>query len=272
MKNLDFGEALESYSIIDDPDVIAVESFIYSALESDNSSVRNLKSDLNKLVKAKASGNETAVKQAKEDVKDSIEDVKNEAEQEKNSTRKAKLKKFAKIGGIIAGTIAAAATVAVVAKKIKDNKLNSPKQISSDIGKKADEIKTKVSERQAESNDTRERVQKSRAELLKKIDRAAAEIEADNNRVRSEMMTPEEKEKIRRQMADVEKKMDAARAHDQLVRKIGRITDGDKNVELTEDEAKAVRELAKNINSGIDNLMAARLGSNYGNIKNITVN
>lgn len=117
----DFSATLESYTIIDDPDLIAVESFIYGAFESDISCAKELKTNLNKLAKAKASGDESEIREAKEDVKDSIEDVNKAAAEEKNAERKAKLKKIAKIGGAIAGTIAATVTIAAVAKKVKSN-------------------------------------------------------------------------------------------------------------------------------------------------------
>lgn len=121
-KNYSFSAVLESYNIIDDPDLIAVEAFIYQAFESDISSAKELKTNLNKLAKAKASGDESDLREAKEDVKESIDEVNKAANDEKDAQRKAKLKKIAKIGGIIAGAIATAATIAVVAKNVKERK------------------------------------------------------------------------------------------------------------------------------------------------------
>lgn len=116
-----YTEALESMVIVDDPDVIAIEAFISSALESDVADAKKLKSNLNKLARAKSSGDNTAINEAKEEVKESIDDVNEAAENEKDANRKAKLKKIAKIGAAIAGTIVAAAGVAVAAKKLKNN-------------------------------------------------------------------------------------------------------------------------------------------------------
>lgn len=121
-----YADVLESYTIIDDPDVIAIESFISYALESENSEAnsdaRELKTNLNKLVRAKKSGDKSEFKKAKDDVDDSIKDVNDAANKEKDLKKKARLRKIAKIGGIIAGSLATAATVAVVAKKLKDKK------------------------------------------------------------------------------------------------------------------------------------------------------
>ena len=102
---------LENYLIIDDPDLIAVESFIYAAFESDTSSARELKTNLRKLANAKANNDKDAIKEAKEDVDDNIKEINKAANEEKDSQRKAKLKKVAKIGGIIASTIVTASTI-----------------------------------------------------------------------------------------------------------------------------------------------------------------
>lgn len=253
----DYSEVLESYTIIDDPDMIAIESFIYSALESDVSSVNKLKTNLNKLVKAKASGNETAVKQAKEEVEENVRDVNEEAANEKDAKRKAKLKKFAKIGGIIAGTIVVAASVAAVAKKIKDNKNAVRTTDNSSIESRANEIRSEVAKRQSELADKRKDVEKTRNEILQKANRAAAEIEA--KRAKMEEGRDEFKEKVQRQLAENEKIFNEAKARNELVRKVGQIASGQKNVELTEEEAKAVRNLTQSLNQGVKNLADARV-------------
>lgn len=117
-----YTEALESMVIVDDPDIIAIEAFISSALESDVSDAKRLKSNLNKLARAKNSGDTAAINKAKDEVNDSIDDVNEAAEKEKDANRKAKLKKIAKIGAAIAGTIVTAAGVAVAVKKLKDKR------------------------------------------------------------------------------------------------------------------------------------------------------
>ena len=53
MKNNNFVSTLESFTIIDDPDMITIESIIYGALESDTTTT-DLKIDLRRLAKAKA--------------------------------------------------------------------------------------------------------------------------------------------------------------------------------------------------------------------------
>ena len=121
---VNFSEALESYMISDDADLIAIESFIYSALESDTSSAPNndLKKNLSKLANAKAKNDDEKVKEVKEEINENIRDLESAAAREKNEKRKAKLKKAAKIGGIIAGTIAVAATLALAIKKLRNDK------------------------------------------------------------------------------------------------------------------------------------------------------
>ena len=121
MGNNIFTEVLESYTIIDDPNVIAIESIIYEALESDTAK-SDLKKNLRALTKAKANNDDASVKEAKKDVDESIRELNSEANKEKDENKKAKLKKAAKIGAIIAGTVATAASIAVAAKMIKNNK------------------------------------------------------------------------------------------------------------------------------------------------------
>ena len=181
---MNYCEVLESYTIIDDPDVIAIESFIYSALESDtseaNSDAKELKANLNKLVRAKKSGDQSEIKQAKDDVNDSIKDVNEAANKEKDLKRKARLKKIAKIGGIIAGTLATAATVAVVAKKLKDKK-DSRNKLSAELAAKFDEnnrilkqqneeIRRGLSDLDKTKKDVENNISTRHAELNKVID------------------------------------------------------------------------------------------------------
>jgi hypothetical protein len=117
-----YAEALESYTIIEDPDLIAVESFIYSAFESDMSAVKKLKAKLTKLAKAKSKNDKEEVAEAKREVDDAVEDLNEAANDEADARKKAKMKKLAKAGAITAGAIATVATIATVAKKIRDGK------------------------------------------------------------------------------------------------------------------------------------------------------
>ena len=111
---------LESYMISDNEDLIAIESSISYALESDNSYVSKLKSKLNKLAKSKASENDKEIKEAKKEVDEVLSELAEMAEEEEDATKKNALKKVAKIGGTIASTIVLAATITVAAKKLKD--------------------------------------------------------------------------------------------------------------------------------------------------------
>lgn len=120
MKNTNFSEVLESYNINEDPDLIAIESYIYAAFESDAAEV---KTNLRKLAKAKAENDDAAVREAKKDVDDSIREINNNANNEKDARKKEKLKKAAKLAGVIAGTLATAATINVAVKKIRDKSI-----------------------------------------------------------------------------------------------------------------------------------------------------
>ena len=120
-----FVEALESYTIIDDPDVIAIESVIYGALESDNGGAE-LKKNLRKLAKAKAKDDKDAIREAKNDVDESIRELNNEANKEKDEVKKEKLKEIVKVGAIIAGTLYVAKNINAAIKELK--KSNTIKQ------------------------------------------------------------------------------------------------------------------------------------------------
>ena len=258
MWDCNYSEVLESYNIIDDPDLIAVEAFIYEAMESDISSVNKLKNNLNKLVKAKASGNEAAVKQAKDEVEENVKDVNEEAAKEKDAKRKAKLKKFAKIGGIIAGTIVAAAAVGVVAKKIKDGKAAAKisENRGNEIAAKANEIRDEAANRRSEMGDKRKEIERSAAELREKVNRTAAEIGA--KRADMEEGRAEFKEEWKKSHDRMKKEFDDASARNTIVKKVAQLTAG-QNVELTEEEAKVVRNLTQSLNQGVKNIADIRV-------------
>ena len=117
-----YASALENYAISDNEELIAIEAFIYGAFESDTSSSADLKKNLRKLANAKARDDYEEVKEAKRDVDENISELNRAAVSEKDAKKKEKLKKAAKIGGIIAATLAVAATAAVAIKKLKSNK------------------------------------------------------------------------------------------------------------------------------------------------------
>ena len=115
-----YASMLESYSIIDDTDLIAVESCIYTALESNSSITTKLKSSLNKLARAKANNDKEEIREAKQEVDENIDEINDQAQNETDNTKKNAMKKVAKIGGVIAATVATAATIAVAANKLKN--------------------------------------------------------------------------------------------------------------------------------------------------------
>ena len=116
-----YAATLESYIIIDNPDMIAIESIIYGAFESETSSVSELKTNLRRLAKAKAENDDNATREAKNAVDENIDNISEAAKNEKDNRKKEKLKKAIKIGAIIAGTLASAATINIAVNKIRTN-------------------------------------------------------------------------------------------------------------------------------------------------------
>ncbi len=181
-----YSAVLESYTIIEDPDLIAVEAFIYGAFESDTSSARKLKSNLNKLAKAKANNDKEEIQDAKDEVKESINELNDQAANEKDSKKKDKLKKIAKVGGIIAATIMTAATIHTVAKHIKNNQ-TSKKEI---LERHAANNK-KIEELNAKTKEKLDELEKQKAEFAKGFSERHAKLDSELERITKIVNNPE---------------------------------------------------------------------------------
>lgn len=112
MVNNNFAIVLESYTIPEDPTLIALEVFFSSVLESDMSSANDLKTKLTKLANARVNNDEEEMTKIKEDIDKSIEEIKQDANNEADIKKKEKLKNIAKNGAIIAGSIIIATKLA----------------------------------------------------------------------------------------------------------------------------------------------------------------